>query len=117
PEKARLQLYESLQSKELPLLVVRYPDGARIKQNLWSGPLTPEIARGLLDSPTRREVVRRIVSGDSAVWILLDGGDRARDDAAAQLLQAELAKLQKDLKLPQLTDDPEDKLSAKGPPL
>ncbi len=117
PEKARLKLYESLKSQDLPLLVVRYPNTARIHEDVWAGRLTPEVARGLLDSPARREVVRRIVSGDSAVWILLEGGDRAKDDAAATLLQGELAKLEKELKLPQLTDDPEDKLAAKGPPL
>jgi hypothetical protein len=96
---------------------VRYPESARIKENVWAGRLTAEAAKTLLDSPTRREVVRRIVSGDSGVWILLEGGDPARDEAAAKLVQTELAKLQKDLKLPQLTDDPEDKLSVKGPPL
>jgi hypothetical protein len=71
----------------------------------------------LLDSPVRREIVRRILSGETAVWLLLESGDRAKDDAAEKLLRSELATLTRKLKLPKLTDDPADRLSPKGPPL
>jgi hypothetical protein len=118
PGQELVELFEEQPDKEtLPLLVVRYPATSGREVNVWSGRLNAEAVRKLLDSPARREIVRRIVGGDSAVWILLDSGDRAKDDAAEKLLRAELTKLQQTLKLPELTDDPEDRLSGKGPEL
>src|SRR5438105_834473 len=81
PDKERVKLYESLKTNALPLLVVRYPETARLKETVWSGPLNVAAANALLDSPVRRAIVRRIVSGDSGVWILLEGGDRVKDEA------------------------------------
>jgi hypothetical protein len=118
PDKELVRLFESLPDKDnLPLLVVCYPAPSGISANAWSGRLSTDAVRRLLDSPARREVVRRIVGGDSGVWILLECGDRGQDDAAEKLLRAELLKLQQTLKLPELTADPEDKLSGKGPEL
>jgi hypothetical protein len=118
PDKVLLRLYESQPDKDnLPLLVVRYPAASGITESVWSGRLSAEVVRQLLDSPARREIVRRIVGGDSGVWILLECGDRVRDDAAAKILQAELLKLQQTLKLPELTADPDDQLSGTGPEL
>jgi hypothetical protein len=118
PDKELTQLFEAQPDKDnLPLLVVRYPASSGINENVWSGRLSADAVRQLLDSPSRREIVRRIVSGDSGVWILLECGDRAQDDAAEKLLRAELLKLQQTLRLPELTADPEDQLSGKGPEL
>ncbi len=64
----------------LPRLTVRYPDSLRIEENAWSGPLTTANVSALLDSPARREIVRRLGAGDCAVWLLIECGDRARDD-------------------------------------
>jgi hypothetical protein len=104
----------TLADTQLPLLAVRYPRGHRIDGPLWAGRLDGAAARALLDSPARREAARRILAGESAVWILLECGDRARDEAAARRLTAELARLEKVLELPELTDAPEDRLEAKG---
>ena len=118
PDKELAQLFEAQPDRDqLPFLVVRYPAQSGREVNVWSGRLNADAVHRLLDSPARREVVRRIVGGDSGVWILLDSGDRAKDDAAERLLRAELGKLQRTLKLPELTSDPEDQLSAKGPEL
>jgi hypothetical protein len=69
--------------------------------------LTAEAAKKLADSPARREVAKRILEGDSAVWLMLDSGDPAKDDAAAGTLDAELKKLCQNLKLPaHAPDDP-----------
>jgi hypothetical protein len=50
------------------------------------------------------------------VWLLLESGDAEKDAAAAELLAAELKELETELKLPELTEAPEDNLLA-GPPL
>src|SRR5262249_51816585 len=59
------------------------------------------------DSPARREITKRLLQGESAVWLMLDSGDAARDGAAENTLTAELKKLEQALKLPShAADDP-----------
>jgi hypothetical protein len=99
---------------ELPYLVVRYPAATRINVPIWSGALRTDSLAALVDSPARREYVRRIRGGDAAVWVLLTSGDVAKDDAAEQLLQAEVERLAKELKLPELTGAPEDRLAGEA---
>ena len=89
---------------EVPCMVAVFP-GTEIVA--WSGPLTAEAAKKLTDSPARREIAKRLLQGDSSVWLMLDSGDKAKDDAAAASLGAELKKLEQSLKLPaHAPDDP-----------
>jgi hypothetical protein len=60
---------------------------------VWSGALD-EAALALLDSPVRRELARRLLSGDSIVWLILESGDRARDEQVSELVQRESKKLE-----------------------
>ncbi len=104
-DPAAEKIWKGLGDPALPCLVMRYPRTDPEDPTAWKGPLTPESVRTVSDSPARRELVRRIVSGDSAVWILLECGDAKKDDAAAALLREELGKLEKELKLPKTGED------------
>jgi hypothetical protein len=117
PEEAQQALYEKHGKPALPWLHVqtRNLEGAPV--TVWAGPATRANVESLVDSPARRKLARRILSGDTAVWLLLDSGDRDKDDAAEALLLRELKRLEETLKLPTLTNDPEDRLAPKGPPL
>jgi hypothetical protein len=95
---------------ELPHLVVRYPAATRINAPVWAGRLSAGVPTALIDSPARREIARRIKGGDSAVWVLLAGGEAAKDAAAEERLRAELRRLEKELKLPPRTSAPEDQV-------
>lgn len=87
-----------------PCLVAVYPGTESIA---WSGPLSADAARVLTDSPARREVSKKLLDGDSGVWLLLDSGDAAKDAAAVDTLEKELRGLEKSLKLPHhAADDP-----------
>jgi hypothetical protein len=89
---------------EAPALIALYP-GTDVEA--WRGALTPEAARALVDSPVRREVARRILEGQSGVWVLLESGEKSADDAAEALLGKELRGLEQTLKLPaHHPDDP-----------
>jgi len=88
------------ESDDLPRLVLRYPGKTRISAQAWSGPLNAASVEALLDSPARRQIVNRLVDGESAVWVLLESGHTEKDQAAAEFLNAELARLQRTLKLP-----------------
>jgi len=105
----------------LPRLVVLYPPHLRILKPAWSGPLSRESVSQLLDSPARRELIKRLAEGQTAVWVLLEpaASDSASvvdsPSSAAVLLEAELKKLAEELKLPELTTAPEDALLAQTP--
>lgn len=94
------ELWKSQKAPALPWVVACYPLRYGPPVPAWTGLLTAENARALVDSPARREVARRIVQGDSAVWVLLESGNAEKDDAAAKLLAGELKELEKTLELP-----------------
>lgn len=75
-----------------------------------------DLAR-LLDSPARREIARRLVSGESAVFVLAgDPADPAVAEASRQLAEA-LPRIAADIGLPPLDPyDPADQM-AEWPPL
>ena len=83
----------------LPWLVVTPPGGADAAP-VWSGQLRADDIRALVDPPARREVAHRLMKGESAVFLLMESGRKDADDAAAQVLQTTLAKLEKSLQLP-----------------
>jgi hypothetical protein len=88
------KLWADQRSAEAPWMVVLYPEGVDRKV-VWSGPLDVSAAKRLIDSPARREVVRRLADNHSVVWVFLDGGDAKIDDAAHKRLGEELTRLEK----------------------
>ena len=89
-----------LPTTNTPALVLCYPAGAENRGVVWSGGLTQTNLDQLLESPARRRLVQHLVRGDCAVWVLLESGDPASDDAAARLLQTRIEHLEKTLTLP-----------------
>lgn len=80
---------------------------------VWTGPLTPAALAQLTNSPTRIEIVRRILAGDSAVWVLVESSDRAANEEAAKTLEKRLHYLEQVAQLPAI--DPNDPSSKLGP--
>lgn len=74
----------------LPWMQAYAPERRAAGKEVWSGPPTLAAVRELLDSPRRREIARRLIGGDSAVWVLLETGDKARDGKAEAGLKADL---------------------------
>jgi hypothetical protein len=110
-DERTLALVSSLPGEQSgPVLVIRYPFNYGIPHHLWSGPFDLAVVHGFLDSPARQELAKRLQDGQTAVWLMIDSGDKAADDASAASLQKTFAKLHKELKLPTLTDDPDDRL-------
>ncbi|MBL4884332.1 MAG: hypothetical protein JKY95_07335 [Planctomycetaceae bacterium] len=105
PEDAdTLKLWDSQKTETLPWITVKYPAIYRKLTDVWSGELTSENIALILDSPARREIARRLLKGETAVWILLESGSKDKDDAAFEKLQAELLLAQQDLKLPKIDE-------------
>ena len=93
-DDAQELLEEADAPDELPWLLVRYPPLTRTDRPAFHGPLDDSAVRALVDSPARRELVRRIGDGHSAVWVLVASGVRVQDEAAAQLLRERLRHLE-----------------------
>ncbi len=89
----------------LPWVVLRRVDADSGQAPLYAGPLDDRVLARLVDSPGRRRVVELLARGVSAVWLLLESGDREADERAARLLRRELARLEKEIKLPEPTGD------------
>ena len=83
-----------------PWMLVSYPAFTNTDRLAFSAPFNTETVQALLDSPLRRVVVERILSGDSAVWVLIESGNQVQDDAAEQVLKRRLQQLEKTLQLP-----------------
>lgn len=113
----RDKLFQVHSIQRLPWLIVSYPDGQGGDRPVWQGPLSDAPIHALMDSPARRDIARRILTGEAAVWILLESGDVAADDAVEKELRGYLDKLETTLKLPELTNSPKDKLLREEPPL
>ena len=100
PESLRA-LWAAQANPTLPWMLLRYPRKTRIELPAWAGPLSTETVGALLESPVRQDIAQRLLRGDAVVWLLLESGDQRRDDQAAQLLEAELRKLEQSLALPE----------------
>lgn len=98
-------IWEEERSDLLPWVVLRTPwRGAN--ETIWRGPLSADSVATILQSPLRAEIVRRLIAGDSIVWVFLNGGDAEQDDALADLCAARLADLPHEIELPPIR--PED---------
>jgi len=86
-------------------------DGQR--QEAWSGTLNAEVLGQFIKSPVRQQMVEQIVGGASAVWIFVESGDKAADDAAVAKLEKRLRYLENVAQLPHI--DPTDPTSKLGP--
>ena len=105
PDEGMLELWKAQPRPELPWMVVRYPRSLRIKEKVWAGPLSEGAANALLNSPLREKILRLILNGESAVWVLLESGTEEKDDAAARVLQSQLRKMEETLELPEPAGD------------
>lgn len=100
PKPEALELWQAQKTDTLPWMAVYNPILAPEASRVWSGPLSETAVDRLLNSPVRREIARRILNGDSVVWVLLESGNPEKDDAAFRLLNSRVHMLESTLKLP-----------------
>jgi hypothetical protein len=81
---------------------------------LSEGPLDPDTLAAVLDSPVRRELIRRILQGDSVVWVV---ATKAGGESEVERIASRLRFLEQVAELPpQNPDDPDSQLGP-GPDL
>ncbi len=97
-----LRLWQERTEKDQPLMVVLYPRNAmevpdRLLQTL---PFNEQALTGLVDSPAREEIARRLSAGQSAVWIFIPSGEPSKDAPALKALNERIKVNQSHLTLP-----------------
>ena len=122
-----LQPWREAGEPDLPWVAVTYPYTRhgpmpaflppRQSDTLWTGKPADLASDRLIDSPARREIARRLLKGDSTVWILVESGDPAADDAAMRQLDHQLRRLEGVLELPEIAESDQRYISEDGPEL
>ena len=82
---------------------LHYPGRMRgiLTHPIWTGPVTMENAKRVIDSPARKELMRRILSGESAIWVMVESGDAEKDDAAEKQLAESSSEAAQKLEIPE----------------
>ncbi len=96
------QIWKDHQSGKLPWMVALSPPKWGPAQTTWQGELTADNAAMVLDSPARAQIRKKLIDGDSVVWVFLECGRREEDDNSFDLLTTELRKLESTIKLPEI---------------
>jgi hypothetical protein len=93
--------------RELPWVEIRARRESPSLPAWWQGPLS-SIPPGIFDSPARSELVRRILNGHSAVWLIVAPENQTQ--MLAEQLQASLDRATRDLELPRGIGQPGSEL-------
>lgn len=98
-------LWDNQTSPKAPWIVARYPHALPNPSYVWSGPLNPDTAAALLDSPARQEIARRLAEETTAVWVFLGTGDVKRDAGSREALEKGLRDMSKTVEIVPLDID------------
>jgi hypothetical protein len=90
--------WERQTDTSLPWLVICPPQTGNNFTPLWAGPPHSTLIPNVVDSPARRELVRRLLLGQSAVWVFLESGDQMLDEMKLDVLNGELLTDEKRLR-------------------
>ncbi len=82
----------------LPALAIWYPWQKGRAAPFWTGEFTPATIKALIQSPKRLQLAQRLTDGQTAVWVFVESGNAAKDRAAMQILDEQLAAATKELK-------------------
>lgn len=91
-------------SEATPRIELFYPKATGIRVPVWSGDLSLENARAIVNSPLRDTVGKALAARTSAVWVLLESGDKGADNEAENTLRRELDRAAKTLVIPETAD-------------
>jgi len=91
----------------LPTLAIWYPLQKGRAAPIWTGEFTPAAVKALIQSPKRLQLAQRLTDGQTAVWVVVESGNAAKDKTAMQMLDQQLATATKELKemAPELAEE------------
>ncbi|HVJ67624.1 MAG TPA: hypothetical protein VM510_06565, partial [Caulifigura sp.] len=83
-------LLEACPVADAPCLVLQYPPSLRLDVPVWSGRFDDGHLTNLCDSPVRTESLRRLATGQTAVWLFLESSDQSLNETALSTLTESL---------------------------
>ena len=83
-----------------PKALLYFPRYRSASPLAWSGDLSETTLELIADSPLRKTISQRLIDGQTAVWVLIESGDQAKDDEAFATLEKEIAQVTEKLALP-----------------
>ncbi len=98
------EIRHEVRDTPVPLMVLLPPAMGGEDVVLWTAPLSTASVEQLVGSPVREDLAKRLIDGETAVWLLLQSGDQAKDDAVAAALEEGLRAMESSLKLPHQLD-------------
>jgi len=93
-------VWQPLQKQSLPVAALCAPEWRMGEEPLWSGALTPEVLHELAHSPKRDEVAKLLLAGKAVIWLVIESGKKAKDQALLDLLKAESETLTNTIPVP-----------------
>ena len=84
------ELLKLLKPEKYPFTIIYFPESSDIEKPLWTGRMTLEEAGMIGDSPARREIARRLLKGESAVWLLIESAIEYKDYKVLKLIMEEI---------------------------
>lgn len=104
-----IELWKEQGEEGQPMMAVFYPRNAREVPDRLVGtsPFNDEAIGRLVDSPVRQAVAKKLLEGDSAVWIFVPSGHAEQDETALKTLKEQIKKNEQELELP-----PQDEIEA-----
>ncbi len=98
-----------------PLVVVRTTVGNGRAINHWQGTLEEAVQANFFESPVRAELGRRLLAGDSVVWLLLKSSDPQRTKDAREMLRSNFKTLATKISMPEGIGLPGSELHSEVP--
>ncbi len=93
PEEKLTGLLKGPIPDTLPVIVFWYPGQMGKKPPIWVEQLTPSFVENLLQSPKRKEMAERLITGDSVVWVFVPSGNAREDERVKTFIRQELDKV------------------------
>ena len=120
PNKEELE--KSGMAKQLPksagkdaMVHLFYPASTGIDQPFWSAPMTKSTVQKIRGSTFRKSLIKKILEGNSGVFVLLESGDKVQDSKVKKKLDAVLKELAAEMKLPDGVVGTDGEVTGGGP--
>lgn len=96
--------YENLKDisvSDKPEVVLLYPTSTRVFKAVWNGPLNQTNVDELLNSKATAELMKGVLQGYSATFLLMESGDKAKDDRAIAEVNKAMSELKEEVEIPE----------------
>ena len=92
---------KNIKPKDKPQMVLLYPNITQVYYPVWQGDLNEGNISDLLNSEATGELMKGILQGYSATFLLMESGEKNKDEQAAQEVQKAMKKLKDKLEIPE----------------